>query len=146
MLRRPNVPARPARIALLGATLLCACASGRVATRDEGTERIAAIIGTPEREEPIPEGLVFVPDTTPRPEEDTLALSDAPAPPPRPDRVDHGLPWAPYSTGPLLGMCSRPPHGAILPAPVPPACLLAPGSIRFHLTPRPGGSIPGLLP
>ncbi|WP_426745712.1 hypothetical protein VZQ01_34105 [Myxococcus faecalis] len=146
MSRRMTIQACPVRLALLGATVLCACTSGRVASRDEGAERIAAIIGTPEREEPIPEGIVFVPDTTPLPEEDSLALSDAPEPPRLPERVERGWPWAPYSTGPLLGMCSRPPHRAILPAPVPPACLLAPGTIRFHLTPRPGGSIPGLLP
>lgn len=44
------------------------------------------------------------------------------------------------------GKLDAPPHGAILPAPVPLSCLLNPGAIEYRLEPRPGGSIPGLRP
>lgn len=147
-------PPRRVFAILLSATLLGACATTPRTVKDEGTERIENIIGRADREEPIPEGIAFVPDTTPLPG-DSLALLDEPAeadeeetPPPRSSRVESftKLPWSPYSAPQSLGLCTRPPHGAILSAPVPSSCMLAPGSIRFHIGPRPGGTIPGLLP
>lgn len=139
---------------LLTASFLGACATAPRVVKDEGTERIEDIIGRADREEPIPEGIAFVPDTTPLPG-DSLALLDEPAEadeeearPPRRGTVESftELPWSPYSVPQGPGLCARPPHGAILSAPVPSSCLLAPGSIRFHIAPRPGGTIPGLLP
>ncbi|NTX56151.1 hypothetical protein [Myxococcus sp. CA039A] len=146
-------PFHPRRVlsTLLAASLLGACATAPRAVKDEGTERIENIIGRPDREEPIPEGISFVPDTSPLPE-DALAVLDEPAttdeePPPPRNTVETYLeqPSSPYSTMQLLGLCTPPRHGAFH-APHPPACTLAPGSIRFHIGPRPGGSIPGLLP
>lgn len=139
---------------LLSASLLGACATTPRAVKDEGTERIENIIGRADREEPIPEGIAFVPDTTPV-SGDSLAMLDGPAgvdeeeaPPPRRGTVESftELPWSPYAVPQVPGLCARPPHGAILSAPVPSSCMLAPGSIRFHIAPRPGGTIPGLLP
>ncbi|MFY2557492.1 hypothetical protein ACN469_25595 [Corallococcus terminator] len=152
---RPSWPP-PHRVlaTLLSASLLGACATAPRAVKDEGTERIEDIIGRPDREEPIPEGIAFVPDTTPLPD-DALAQLDEPAesddeeaPPPRRSTVESFTeqPWSPYSVPQMLGLCTRPPHGAILSAPVPRSCVLSPGSIRFHIGPRPGGTIPGLLP
>ncbi|MCP3143679.1 hypothetical protein [Pyxidicoccus xibeiensis] len=59
-----------------------------------------------------------------------------------------GHPLSPFAWGAPVAPspCNAPPHGAILPAPVPLSCLLNPGAIRYRLEPRPGGSIPGLLP
>ncbi|QSQ14490.1 hypothetical protein [Myxococcus landrumensis] len=128
----------------LAASLLAACTLGHVETRDEGSQRIEAIIGRAESEEPIPEGLAFTPDTAAPPIR-TLALNQSPEPHPSVE-AGTGLPWVPYSNAPLLGLCTSATRGAAWFSPAPPACVLSPGAVRFHIAPRPGGSIPGLLP
>lgn len=130
--------------ALITASMLAACTAGRVETRDDGSQRIEDIIGRPGREEPIPEGIAFTPDTA-SPPVSTLASNQTPEP--RPSwPTDSGWPWVPYSNAPLLGLCTNSTRGSVYLAPAPPACVLSPGAIRFDITPRPGGSIPGLLP
>ncbi|AGC46637.1 hypothetical protein MYSTI_05358 [Myxococcus stipitatus DSM 14675] len=133
-----------ATAATLAASLLAACTARRVETRDEGSQRIEDIIGRPESEEPIPEGLAFTPDTA-SPPISTLASSQSPEPRPSME-ADSRLPWVPYANAPLLGLCTSATRGATWFSPAPPACVLSPGAIRFHIAPRPGGSIPGLLP
>jgi hypothetical protein len=127
------------RALALSAVLLGGCASDRSAARDDNAERIERILRPAHPSEPIPDGIAFVPDAPP-------PVSPGPAEPlaqaaPSPEPV----PEAP-GTGGSPVPCTRPPHGAILPAPVPLSCLLNPGAIEYRIAPRPGGSIPGLLP
>jgi len=132
---------------------LGACATRHGASQDEGAERIEAILGEPAREEPIPEGIVFIPDTTPTPEDVALATrrgSEATPgsaePPDSPTGAATAPAWGALGL-PFTGLCSAPPWPAGSNARgTPPACLLLPGTIRMHVAPRPGGSIPGLLP
>jgi hypothetical protein len=124
---------------VVAAAFLGACASDRRAARDESAERIEDIIGPGAASEPIPEGIALGPDAPPlsgAPEEEPLALLEVPE-----ETGASPRPWSAPVTP-----CSAPPHGAILPAPVPLACLLHPGAFEYRITPRPGGSIPGLLP
>ncbi|WP_342374869.1 hypothetical protein NVS55_26530 [Myxococcus stipitatus] len=130
---------------VLATSLLAACTTANVAPRDEGSKRIEDIIGRPESEEPIPEGLAFTPDTA-SPPISTLALNEPPETPRSSVETGSGVPWVPYSNAPLLGLCTSATRGSVWFAPAPPACVLSPGAIRFHIAPRPGGSIPGLLP
>ncbi|MCP3103862.1 hypothetical protein LZ198_33790 [Myxococcus sp. K15C18031901] len=139
MTRPPRVP--PPRIVapLFAAVWLGACATRHTGVRDEGTERIEAILGNAALEDPIPEGIVFIPDATPGPDAPALATREASAPPPPTTPT-----WGPYGL-PFSGLCSTSPAGGPTVAHVP-ACLLMPGAVRMVVTPRPGGSIPGLLP
>lgn len=133
-----------ASVALLGA-----CAAGRSESRDESAERLEEALRPAQPSEPIPEGIAFVPDTPLSGSAVTgeaLTSEDA-APEPASEEVPGTEPpLAPDSWGALVAPCKRPPHGAILPAPVPLSCLLNPGAIEYRIAPRPGGSIPGLLP
>ncbi len=130
--------------------LLGACAAGRSEARDENAERIEQVLRPAQPSEPIPEGIAFVPDAPLSGSAGTgepLAREDAAGEaPPEEEAPGTGHPLAPYSWGALAAPCTRPPHGAILPAPVPLSCLLEPGAIEYRIAPRPGGSIPGLLP
>ena len=122
----------------VSAALLAGCATGRSEARDDNAERIERILRPAPSPEPIPDGIAFVPDAPPPAgpvEGEPLAwVDEVPDSTPEPPDSRHGVP------------CTRPPHGAILPAPVPLACLLTPGPIKYRIAPRPGGSIPGLLP
>ncbi|HZI13757.1 MAG TPA: hypothetical protein VE153_25490 [Myxococcus sp.] len=117
----------------VSAALVGGCAMGRSEARDDNAERIERILSPVPSSEPIPDGIVFIPDG-PSPdgpsESEPFARVDAPAP----------------SDRRQVAPCTRPPHGAILPAPVPLACLLSPGRVEYRIAPSPGGSIPGLLP
>lgn len=118
--------------------LVGGCATSRSEARDDNAERIERILSPAPSAEPIPDGIAFIPDA-PSPGgpsgSEPLARVDESAP--ETDEAWDRRPVAP---------CTRPPHGAILPAPVPLACLLSPGRIEYRIAPRPGGSIPGLLP
>lgn len=135
----------------MAAAFLAACATGRGETRDESAERIENIIGTQGAAEPIPEGISLGPDAPPLSgavDDEPLALLEVPAePPPQALSLGDEEPLLqPLPSGAAVMPCTPPPHGAILPAPVPLGCLLKLGPIQYRLTPRPGGSIPGLLP
>ncbi|MFP2910317.1 hypothetical protein ACLESD_35815 [Pyxidicoccus sp. 3LFB2] len=147
----------PCALALAG--LLGACATNKGELRDESAERIEAIIRPGQAPEPIPEGITLGPDAPPLSGshlDGSLALAGEPldldAESPLLEEESgvrsgpHAHPLAPFAWGVPSVPCQRPPHGAILPAPVPLSCLLNPGAIEFRIQPRPGGSIPGLLP
>jgi hypothetical protein len=111
--------------------LQVACATGPHSVRDEGSERIEEAMRPELHPDIIPEGIVLGEDAPPlAPPEPELArgtLIDAsgtafPSP---------GSPWI-YGWVPLV-------------APVPVAGP-QPGTVRYHIEARPGGSIPGLLP
>lgn len=135
----------------VAAAFLTACATGRGEPRDESAERIEDIIGTEGASEPIPEGISLGPDAPPLSgtvDDEPLALVEVPVEPmaealPSDDERHplQPLPWVAPVTP-----CTPPPHGAILPAPVPLSCLLNLGALEYRLAPRPGGSTPGLLP
>ncbi len=144
---------------VIAASFLGACATRGSEMRDESAERIEAIIGSGQASEPIPDGIMLGPDAPPlsgSSMDESLALVDEPLPSeartPRFEEapsVTSGRrepPLYPFAREAPSGPCQQPPHGAILPAPVPLACLLNPGAIQYRLQPRPGGSIPGLLP
>lgn len=128
----------------VAAALLGACATSGSKTRDEGAERIDAIVRPGQTPEPIPDGIALGPDAPPLSgtgvDEPLAELPTGPA--------TEAWPVYPFAWGAPVAPapCAAPPHGAILPAPVPRACLLHPGSVRYRIEPRPGGSIPGLLP
>lgn len=140
----------------LATMLLGACATGKDAARDESAERIEDIIRPAQGAEPIPEGITLGPDAPPLSGErleEPLALGQAAIPSvDEAPLVEEGpdasaaLRGLPFAWGVPAAPCQPPPHGAILPAPVPLSCLLNPGAIEYRLEPRPGGSIPGLLP
>ncbi|NVJ22782.1 hypothetical protein HUW62_16300 [Myxococcus sp. AM011] len=68
-------PNHRALTTVLAATLLSACASGRIAARDESAERIETAIGVPALEEPFPDGLPFYAESPPI--SDALAMNEA---------------------------------------------------------------------
>ena len=107
-----------------------ACASGPGALRDEGSARIEEAMRPELHPDVIPEGIALGEDAPP------LAL-----PEPELARVT-GLEPSPrdFSTpGPWLYVVPVP--GVAGPVSGP-----QPGSVRYHIEARPGGSIPGLLP
>ncbi|MFP2929783.1 hypothetical protein ACLESO_32240 [Pyxidicoccus sp. 3LG] len=128
------------------------CVTSRSEEWDESAERIEEIIQPDSDSEPIPEGLAFAPPDVPTPSGPPPgeALPATPEELPLDEEEDlsgpSGHPLYPFAWGAPVAPCKAPPHGAILPAPVPLSCLLHPGAIRYRIEPRPGGSIPGLLP
>ncbi|NMO23465.1 hypothetical protein HPC49_51610 [Pyxidicoccus fallax] len=149
----------PVGALVVAAAFLGACAASRSETRDESAERIDAIVRPGQAPEPIPEGITLGPDAPPlsgSQGDEPLALledlEDLEVPTaPAPEAwmfEDEVHPLVPFAWGaPVTPTpCTAPPHGAILPAPVPLTCLLNPGAIEYRIQPRPGGSIPGLLP
>jgi hypothetical protein len=113
----------------VAAGLLLACAAGPQALRDEGSERIEEAMRPELRPDVIPEGILLGSDAPPlAPPEPELASRTARASadeePPEPGWLFGAVPV--IIPGPAYG-----PH---------------PGSVRYHIEARPGGSIPGLLP
>jgi uncharacterized lipoprotein len=114
---------------VLAVGLLVACASGPRELRDEGSERIEEAMRPEPHPDVLPAGIFLGDDAPPLaiPEPEVAsAEGDTPsnAGPPQPG-------WF-YGTVPV-----------IVPGPV---FGPYPGAIRYHIEPKPGGSIPGLLP
>ena len=115
---------------VLVASLLVACATGPRELRDEGSERIEEAMRPELHPDVLPEGIFLGEDAPPLalPEPEVASASGVPSSsdgPPEPG-------WF-YGTVPVI----------VVPGPV---FGPAPGSVRYHIEPKPGGSIPGLLP
>ncbi|RJS19324.1 hypothetical protein DRW03_23540 [Corallococcus sp. H22C18031201] len=111
------------------ATMVAACASARAKpTRDEDSERVDAILGL-DRE----------PEDPPEPGPLAEGTDEPPAAPPLQSAKEAltATPTSGTSASVATGACTRPPHGALLPAPVPKACLLRPGTAKLFLPPPP---------
>jgi len=114
---------------VLAAGLLVACAAGPRELRDEGSERIEEAMRTEAHPDMIPEGIFLGDDAPP-----LAPPVPEVASPPMVVTSSDGPPepgWF-YGTVPI-----------IVPGPV---FGPHPGSVRYHIEARPGGSIPGLLP
>jgi hypothetical protein len=108
--------------------LLAACASGPRELRDEGSERIEEAMRPELHPDVIPEGIALGDDAPPLAlPEPELARSTPVGPSAFPEP---GGPWL-YGSVPVF------------PGPL---CGPQPGTVRYHIEARPGGSIPGLLP
>lgn len=114
---------------VLAASMLVACAVGPRELRDEGSERIEEAMRPEPHADVLPEGIFLgddAPPLAPSEPEVASATGDMPsnAEPPQSG-------WF-YGTVPV-----------IVPGPV---WGPYPGAVRYHIEPKPGGSIPGLLP
>jgi hypothetical protein len=117
------------------AGLLLACAAGPRELRDEGSERIEEAMRPEARPERIPEGIALGLDAPPlAPPEPEVARS------PEPVVSGDELLVAPWLHGSGVVVIPGPACAPGL------ACGPRPGTVRYHVEPRPGGSIPGLLP
>ena len=114
---------------MLAAGLLVACAAGPRELRDEGSERIEEAMRPEPNPDEFPEGIFLGDDAPPLASPEPAVASSASVAPSNAEPPESG--WF-YGTVPV-----------IVPGPV---FGPSPGSVRYHIEPRPGGSIPGLLP
>jgi len=117
-------------VGLLAMGLLVACAAGPREVRDEGSERIEEAMRPEPHPDVLPEGIFLGDDAPPLalPEPEVASSAEVPssnAGPPEPG-------WL-YGTVPII----------VVPGPV---FGPSPGAVRYHIEPKPRGSIPGLLP
>lgn len=114
--------------AVLLASLLAACATGRQAVHDEGSERIEESMRPEAHPDVIPEGITLGEDAPPL----APAGPDVASPPVivRSHGRHYAREWA-YE-GPVIVSG--------------PVCGPRPHSVRYHVQATPGGTTPGLLP